>query len=212
MTIAESRLRLLQGVVQSLAHLTRSAMLLLFFDDLQWADEASIELLLYVSRHLATSSLLLIGTYSPEAAADNLQLDQLLRMVSDAVLPTLLQLDPLDRQTVGRLLMDIGTALPSDLPGRFYEHSEGYPFVLKETLRTLVESGYLQREPNDQLIMAKMETFPMPQHVQDLLRERIARLGGDQKQMLAAAAVIGRPFDVHLLRRVSGLLEPLLLQ
>lgn len=118
----------------------------------------------------------------------------------------------MNRETVDRLLKDVGSALPVDLAGRLYEHSEGNPFILKETLRTLIESGNLQREPNDQLIMVKMETFPMPRHVQDLLRARIARLGGDQRQMLAAAAVIGRPFDVHLLRRVSGLPEPLLLQ
>ncbi|HKF38404.1 MAG TPA: AAA family ATPase [Ktedonobacteraceae bacterium] len=212
MTVAESRLRLLQGVVQCLAHVTQSYVLLLFFDDLQWADEASIELLHYVSRHLATSPLLLIGTYRLEAKADNPQLDQLLRMVSDAFAPTLLQLAPLNRETVDRLLMGVGTALPADLPGRLYEHSEGNPFVLKETLRALVESGNLQREPNDQLIMVKMETFPLPRQVQDLLRGRIARLGEEQRRVLAAAAVIGRPFDVHLLRRVSGQPEPPLLR
>jgi tetratricopeptide (TPR) repeat protein len=161
---------------------------------------------------MATSSLLLVGTYRPEAIADNPQLDQLLRMVSDTTASSFLRLAPLNRQAVDRLLMDIGTALPADLPGRLYEHSEGNPFVLKETLRTLIESGNLKREPNDQLVMVKMGTFPLPRHVQDLLRARIARLNGDQKQMLAGAAVIGRPFDVHLLRRVSGLPEPLLLQ
>jgi predicted ATPase len=108
--------------------------------------------------------------------------------------------------------MGVGTALPDDLSVRLYEHSEGNPFILKETLRSLAESGNLRREPDDQLIMVKMETFPMPRQVQDLLRARINRLSGDQKQLLAAAAVIGRPFDVYLLRRVSGLPELLLLQ
>jgi predicted ATPase len=212
MNVSESRLRLLQGVVQCLTHLTKFAVLLLVFDDLQWADDASIELLHYVLRHMPTSPLLLISAYRPEATADNPQLDQLLRMVSDAAAPSLLQLAPLNRLVVDRLLMGIGATLPADLPGRLYEHCEGNPFVLKETLRTLVESGNLKREPDNRLIMLKMETFPLPQHVQDLLRARIVRLSGDQKQMLAAAAVIGRPFDVHLLRRVSGLPEPLVLQ
>lgn len=212
MAVAESRLQLLQGVVQCLAHLTRSGVLLLFFDDLQWADEASIELLHYVSRHLATSPLLLIATYRPEATADNPQLDQLLRRVSDAVAPSLLQLAPLNRETVDRLLTGVGTALPVEMAGRLYEHSEGNPFVLKETLRTLVESGNLQREPDDRLVPVKMETFPMPRRVQDLLRARITRLGEEQRRVLAAAAVIGRPFDIHLLRRVSGQPELPLLQ
>ena len=117
MNASESRLRLLQGIVQCLTHVTKSAVLLLFFDDLQWADEASIELLHYVLRHLATSPLLFIGTYRPEATADNPQVDQLLRMGNDAAAPSLLQLAPLNRETVDRLLMDIGTALPADLPG-----------------------------------------------------------------------------------------------
>ena len=212
MTIAESRLRLLQGVVQCLAHLTGSGALLLFFDDLQWADEASIELLHYVSRHLSTCPLLLIATYRPEATVDNPQLDQLLRRVSDAVAPLLLQLAPLDRDTVDRLLMGVGTALPADLAGRLYKDSEGNPFILKETLRTLVESGNLQREPDHRLVMVKMETFPMPRRVQDLLRARMARLSEEQRRVLAAASVIGRPFDVHLLRRVSGQPELSLLQ
>ena len=212
MFVAESRLRLLQGVVQCLVHVMRSCALLLFFDDLQWADEASLELLHYVSRHLTSSPLLLVGTYRPEATADNPPLDQLLRRVSDAVESSHLQLAPLNRETVDRLLMGVETALPVDLAGRLYEHSEGNPFVLQETLRTLVEAGNLQREPNDRLDMVKMETFPMPRRVQELLRARIARLSGEQRRVLAAAAVIGRFFDVHLLRRVSGLPEPLLLQ
>jgi DNA-binding SARP family transcriptional activator/tetratricopeptide (TPR) repeat protein len=212
MTVVESRLRLLQGVVQCLAHVTRSGALLLFFDDLQWADEASIELLHYVSRHLVTSPLLLIGTYRPEATADNPQLDQLLRRVGDAVAPSLLQLAPLNRETVDRLLMGVVTPLPADLPGRLYEHSEGNPFVLTETLRMLVESGNLQRESNDLPVTVEMEMFPIPRQVHDLIRARIARLGGEQRRVLAAAAVIGRPFDMHLLRRVSGLPEPPLLQ
>lgn len=212
MTAAESRLRLLQGVVQCLAKVTQSCALVLFFDDLHWADEDSIELLHYASRHLDTSSLLIIGTYRPEATADNPHLDQLVRGESDAALPMLLRLTPLNQEAVGRLLMQVGTDLPATLPSRLHKHSEGNPFVLVETLRALVEAGSLQREPDGQLVAKEVEALPVPQRVHELIHTRVAALNEAQRRILAAAAVIGHPFSLHLLRRVSGQPEPQLLQ
>ena len=84
-TATESRLRLCQGVVQSLICLARSGALLLWLDDLHWADEASLELLHYVSRHVAGFPLLIIGAYRPETAADRPALAHLLRGDGHAV-------------------------------------------------------------------------------------------------------------------------------
>ncbi|MFQ5856410.1 MAG: tetratricopeptide repeat protein [Anaerolineae bacterium] len=210
-TPAESRLRLLQGVVQCLAHVTRLCSLLLFLDDLHWADEASLELLHYASRHLAEYPLLIVGTHRPEAMADNPHLERLLRGASDAPAPPVLRLTPLDQETVGRLLTHLGTELPASLPDRLHRHSDGNPFVLVETLRTLVESGRLRREPDGRLVEAEEDTLPVPQRVQDLIQARAATLGEEQRRALAAAGVIGRPFGLRLLRRVSGQSEPRLL-
>lgn len=210
-TAAESRLRLLQGVVQCLACLTQSATLLLFFDDLHWADEASLELLHYAVRHLAGYPLLIIGTYRPEAAIDNPHLNHLLSEASDIAAPPVLRLKALDREMVGRLLVHLGLELPSDLPDRFHQHSGGNPFVLLETLRTLLELGHLKREPDGRLIEVRRQGFPVSQRVQDLIRTRLATLNEEQRRVLNAAAVIGRPFSLPLLRRVSGQPEPQLL-
>ena len=207
-TTAESRLRLLQGVVQCLAHLTRSATLLLFFDDLHWAGEASLELLHYAARHLAGYPLLIIGAYRPGAAIDNPHLNHLLSGASDVPAPPVLRLKPLDQEMVGRLLAHVGLELPSDLPDRLHQHSGGNPFVLLETLRTLLELGHLKREPDGRLIEAKREGLPVSQRVQDLIRTRLATLSEEQCRVLNAAAVIGRPFSLPLLRRVSGQPEP----
>ena len=210
-TAAESRLRLLQGTVQGLAHLTQSATLLLFFDDLHWAGEDSLALLHYAVRHLAGYPLLIIGTYRPEVAIDNPHLNHLLSAASDVAAPAVLRLKALDREVVGRLLTYLGLELPSDLPDRLYQHNGGNPFVLLETLRTLLEAGHLKREPDGRLVEVKRQDLPVSQPVQDLIRTRLATLGEEQRRVLNAAAVIGRPFSLPLLRRVSGQPEPQLL-
>jgi len=210
-TAAESRLRLLQGTVQGLAQLTQSATLLLFFDDLHWAGEDSLALLHYAARHLAGYPLLIIGTYRPEVAIDNPHLNHLLSAASDVAAPAVLRLKALDREVVGRLLTCLGLELPSDLPDRLYRHNGGNPFVLLETLRTLLELGHLKREPDGRLVEVKRQDLPVSQPVQDLIRTRLATLGEEQRRVLNAAAVIGRPFSLPLLRRVSGQPEPQLL-
>jgi DNA-binding SARP family transcriptional activator len=206
-TVEESRLRLLQGVVQSLICLTQSCTLLLWFDDLHWADEASLELLHYVSRHVAAYPLLIIGTYRPEAAADTLYFDHLLRGTGHAAAPSVLRLTPLDQETIGQMLMHLGTEWPADLPSRLYQHSDGNPFLLVETLYALVESGKLRREPDGHLVEAEAKSWPVPRRVQDLIQARLAPLGEERRRVLAAGAVIGRPFGLRFLRWVSGLPE-----
>jgi len=213
-TAAESRLRLLQGVVQCLTHLTRSATLVLFFDDLHWAGGDSLTLLHYAARHLAGYPLLIVGTYRPGAALDNPHLNHLLSGASDVPAPPVLRLKPLDQETVGRLLAHVGLELgaagapPSDLPDRLHQHSGGSPFVLLETLRTLLELGHLKRGPHGRLIEVQREGFPVSQRVQDLIRTRLAALSEEHHRVLNAAAVIGRPFNLPLLRRVSAQPEP----
>jgi DNA-binding SARP family transcriptional activator/tetratricopeptide (TPR) repeat protein len=206
-TVAESRLRLLQGVVQSLKCLAHTCPLLLWFDDLHWADDTSLELLHYVFRHAATYPLLIIGTYRPEAVADTPYLEHLLRETGHATRPSVLELTPLDQEAIGQMLMHLGMGRPADLPGRLYRHSAGIPFLLVETLRAMLELGTLRHEPDGRLIQADAKSWPVPRRVQDLIKARLAPLDEEQQRVLAAGAVIGRPFDLHLLRLVSGLPE-----
>jgi DNA-binding SARP family transcriptional activator/predicted ATPase len=207
-TIIESRLRLHQGILQSLIYLTGSGPLLLCFDDLHWADQASLELLHYISRHATAYPLLLVGTYRLEEVADRSYLGQLLRETDGVVSPLVLELGPLEPETIGHLLMHLGTEWPVDLPDRFHQHSAGNPLLLTETLRALIESGTLHREPDGCLVEREAKPWPVPRRVHDLIQARLVPLSDAQRRVLAAAAVIGRPFGLRLLRRVCGLPEP----
>ena len=108
---------------------------------------------------------------------------------------------------VDHLLASLEVNQASDLANRLHLHSEGIPLVLVETLRTLLESGAFRQERKGALTEVNQQTFPVPQQVQDLIRIRLADLSEEQRRVLNTAAVIGRPFDLQLLRQVSGLSE-----
>lgn len=211
-SMAENRLRLFQGVVQGLAFLSQSHCLILFFDDLHWADGDSLDLLHYVARHLAEFPLLIIGAYRPEMATDYPSLKHWPGATRNSAGPPALKLASLGLEAVSRLLTHLGTKLPPDLPDRLHRHSEGNPFVLVETLRTLFKLGKLRREPNGRLVEREEGAWPVPRRVQDLIQARLSSLSEEHRRALAAAAVIGRPFVLPLLRRVSGLSELRLLE
>ncbi|MCP4518413.1 MAG: tetratricopeptide repeat protein, partial [Delftia sp.] len=71
----------------------------------------------------------------------------------------------------------------------------------------LSESGKLHRKPDGSAAEEQAEYWPVPQRIQDLIQARIAFLDEEQRRTLAAGAVIGRPFGLRLLRRVSGFSE-----
>ena len=204
-TLAESRLRLLQGIVQALVHLAQAGVLCLWFDDLHWADEASLELLHYVSRHTTAQSLFILGTYRPDAAADNPALDQLLQgshRHHTVPLGVARRGDhPPDaagswrsraRQTWPSA--STGTATATRFSGRDAQH----PVRVGQTAP---QAGWQHGRA------ATAEPWPVPPRIQDLIQARMASLDEEQRRALAAGAVIGRPFGLRLLRQVSGLPE-----
>jgi len=203
-TLAESRLRLLQGIVQAMVHLSRARVCILWFEDLHWADEASLELLHYASRHITRETLLIVGTYRPGAAADNPDLEQLLK---GSPRVRALELAPLDEETIHQMLLGLQIRQVDDLAARLYRRCGGNPLFLAETLNTLSESGNLRRGPDGTIIVEQSALWPVPRRVQDLIQARMASLAEEERRALAAGAVIARPFGLLLLRRVSGLPE-----
>ena len=81
------------------------------------------------------------------------------------------------------------TTLSSDFEKRLYKESEGLPFIALEYIHGLDSLG---------------EDWKMPGSVRDLLHSRLKTPGEATRQLLGAAAVIGRPFDSYTLQAVSG--------
>ncbi len=202
----ESRLRLHQGVARTLTGLAERTVLILALDDLQWIDEASLGLLSYTLRHAKRARLLVVCVYQPGASSQNLPWSQFLAAPD---LPAgHIQLGPLKVGDVRRLLERLPAEFPEDLPQTLHTHSGGNPLILLETLRALHESGHLVPGTTHYRLELAGSRLPVPSAVQDLVRHRVADLSRDAKRALAAAAVIGRAFNVRTLHQVTGQSEP----
>ncbi len=189
--------RFYDAVIQTLAAFDVSdAPLLLFLDDLQWADDASMNLLSYLIRRLQRLPVCLLVTWRTEDVSSTHRLRELLARAQRDGVATLLPLNPL---TIGDISELVGNAAPdydAKIVQELYEESEGIPFFAVEYLAH-VDEWRQSSEPN----------WPTPGGVRDLIHSRLHAVGDTGQQLLTTAAVIGRSFDFDLLREVSGRTE-----
>src|SRR4051794_23828129 len=178
--------------------------LLLVFEDLHWIDAETQALLDSLVDSLPTTRLLLLVNYRPEyehawhrkTYYQQLRLDPLPVASAEELLATLLGDEP-DIQPLKRLLID---------------RTEGNPFFIEESVRTLMETGALTGEPGAYHLASPVESTQMPATVQAVLAARIDRLAPEDKRLLQAAAVIGKDIPYSLLLAVADLSEDALRQ
>jgi tetratricopeptide (TPR) repeat protein len=173
--------------------------LLLVFEDLHWSDAETQALLDSLVESLPTARLLLLVNYRPEyqhgwgskTYYTQLRLDPLPPASADEVLQALLGDDP-SLAALKRLLI---------------ARTEGNPFFLEESVRTLVETGVLVGEPGAYRLAQVLPTIQVPATVQAVLAARIDRLPSEEKRLLQTAAVIGMEVSFALLQAIADLPE-----
>src|SRR4029450_11665953 len=88
--------------------------------------------------------------------------------------------------------------------------TEGNPFFLEESVRTLVETGVLVGEPGAYRLAQALPTIQIPATVQAVLAARIDRLPPEEKRLLQTASVIGTEVPLPVLQTIAELPEEVL--
>jgi class 3 adenylate cyclase len=185
----------------------------LVFDDLQWADQTSVELLVHLFSLADEVPILFLCAFRPERQGPTWDIKQ----VAEREYPHLyteINLQPLDAEHSDKLIHHLltSTHLPSQLKHTILDKSEGNPFFIEQILHSLIEMGALHAEEesiNGQAkrrwkISGDTRNITIPDTVQALLQSRIDRLDDDSRQTLQKAAVIGRSFNLRVLESIAN--------
>ncbi|HWN90179.1 MAG TPA: hypothetical protein VNQ15_02170, partial [Verrucomicrobiae bacterium] len=116
------------------------------------------------------------------------------------------RLDPLAAESAEALLSTLLGDAPDLLPLKslLIERTQGNPFFLEESTRTLIETRVVVGRRGAFHLASPLSSIRVPATVQAILAARIDRLGPDEKRLLQSAAVIGREFSLPLLQAVMG--------
>jgi len=194
---SQRRQQTLSAVKRLLLRESQVQPLILVFEDLHWIDSETQAMLESLVESLPTSRLLLLVNYRPEYQHG----------WANKTYYTQLRLDPLLPESAGEILNSV---LGNDhglqsLKQLLIERTEGNPFFLEESVRTLVETKVLAGERGNYHLEKKVESTQVPATVQAVLASRIDRLPPQEKQLLQSAAVIGKDVPFSLLQAVTTL-------
>jgi class 3 adenylate cyclase/tetratricopeptide (TPR) repeat protein len=191
----QRRQRTLDAVKRLLLREAQVQPLLVVFEDLHWIDLETQALLDNLVESLPTTRVLLLVNYRPEYR----------HSWGSKTYYTQLRIDALAPESAGELLdglLGYGPELQALKP-LLIERTEGNPFFLEESVRDLVETGVLTGERGAYRPARPLATMHVPATVQAVLAARIDRLAPEDKQVLQAAAVVGKDIPFVLLREVA---------
>ena len=191
-----------EAVVRLLRVLGGAAGCLLVLEDLHWADPETLAVVDYLGDTLTAERVLCLATTRTERPSRSADLLDRLRSRRVA---TVLPLAPLPDSECTQMVRAClaGADVDGAVPGFVTEHSDGLPFLVEELLAGLVSSGALVRT-NGGWRAEVRPTPSIPASFAESLRTRLKALDSDARQVLAAAAVLGRRFDWDLLPGVAA--------
>ncbi|MEG5066314.1 AAA family ATPase [Microcoleus sp. B3-A4] len=193
---------------------TKEHPLVMFLDDLQWADSASLKLMQLLIGESQSSHLLLIGAYRDnEVSAAHplmLTLDEVTKI--GAIVNTI-TLAPLARTSLNQLVADTLTCSPKlaePLTDLVYKKTKGNPFFATQFLKALhqdelivfdIKAGYWE------CCISKITEAALTDDVVEFMAQQLQKLPVETQEVLKLAACIGNQFDLTTLAIVSEISE-----
>ena len=199
----QARFRLYEAIGTFLQSIGLLHMLVLLFDDLHWADPASLDLLCHLARRQSRARVLLVGAYRDSELDRNAALTRTFAELSRRRMLTSVAIEPLSFQEIEALAFHtLGSPLSPAVSSLLYAQSEGNPFFAEELLHGWIETGALIQEDQQWVAVALLEQT-LPPSIVGALRQRFARLSTESIDDLRVAAIIGRTFDPSLVAAIQ---------
>ena len=197
------------AVAKTLHTISTHQTIIMFVDDLHWADSASLALLHYVARTVNNSErILFLATFRSEELTADAEghphpLAETLRIMEREELYTEIRLPNLNQASVSKMAKNmIGGNLQAEFAQRLAIESQGNPLFVVESLRMLHERKSLVAENNEWRL--SVDELGLPSKIKGIILRRLAVLTNAQRRVLDAASVIGEKFNVDLLSTVLG--------
>ncbi|HET7224672.1 MAG TPA: AAA family ATPase [Candidatus Eisenbacteria bacterium] len=192
----EERLRLFDSLTRFLQALAREpGGVVVFVDDLHWADQGTLAMLHYALRQLREERLLVLATYR------EIELDRAHPLAAALVewnrerLATRLALGRLDRDATAALLATLFSqeTVSPEFAAAVHRETEGNPFFVEEVVKALIEQGQIYREAGS-WERRDVAELTIPQSVKSAIGRRLDRLTPACLDVLHTCAALGKSF------------------
>jgi class 3 adenylate cyclase/predicted ATPase len=165
---------------------------ILAFEDLQWADSGLLDFIDYVLEWSADYPIFVLALGRPE-----------LRERRPGWQP--LNLEPLEPQSITRMLDALAPDLPGELVAEIGHRAEGIPLYAVETIRMLQDRGVLTQEGSSYVVTGEVSELEVPETLHALVASRLDGLSAAERSLLQDASVLGQSFTAAAAAAVSDI-------
>ena len=190
----QQRRETLRVLLERIVGLSRQRPVLFLFEDAQWADATSLELLELMAGRIARMRVLAVITHRPDFTP---------RWHLGAEASTV-NLDRLDRRHAQMIIqrMASGRALPEEILAQVIARTDGIPLFIEELVKSVLESGLLVESAGGFQLNGSLPPFAIPATLKDSLMERLDRMA-PVRGVAQIGAAIGREFSFSLISAVA---------
>jgi hypothetical protein len=190
-------------IVTALETISDTAPLLLIFEDLQWVDQATVDLLSALARRRVPARLIVVGTTRPVDPVP--QENSLLALQRDLQIHGLchgVELESLDHSDVAELLAAGASreTLPSGFSDLIHRHSGGNPLFMVAALDHLTRRGLISCTDGHWQLRGRLDEVDLevPDSLRQMIEAQIERLSAEEQRALEAASVVGTVFAARV--------------
>jgi serine/threonine protein kinase len=203
---AASQERLKRELSALLEEVSRNRPLIIFLDDLHWADVSTVELLAYLATHFKEMRVLIVTTHrSSDLLIANHPFLQVKRDLQARGVCHQIHLEFLSHEEIERYLaLEFPEHdFPKEFPALIYQKTEGSPLFMVDLVRYLRDEGVIAREKERWVLARDANAIEgkLPESVRGLIQRKIDQLGEEDLSLMMAASVQGYEFDSAVMAR-----------
>ncbi len=197
--------RIFQSLSQVFEEMANQQPLVLVLDDLHWTDSTSLDLLDQLMTLTDRSALMIITIFRPQRHEPSWRFHE--SATRDyAHRYTTIELNPLDENHSRELVANLLHVddLPQSVRSLIMAKAEGNPFFVEEVIRSLLDAELVIREDEHWVTSRAIDDIAVPDTLVGVITARLDRLDEEIKQVVQAAAVIGRQFGFETLASITS--------
>ncbi|MCL5773823.1 MAG: protein kinase, partial [Firmicutes bacterium] len=202
--------RTFSSIVEHLKPVMSREPLAFFLEDINQADEGSLQFLKYLTKNLEGLPFFLFGTLDTRETVPVFQKFWLdMNDCAETEVMTLEGLSSFETEEIVKAFLNVNS-LPEELNIQIFQNSGGNPLYIREILNSLIEDKILAKD-GERLIFTPLMELKVPHSLKDIIEKRIKSLDSEVLNLLSTASVLGSRFDFEILLEILQMQEDKLL-
>ena len=199
---------LFKAFIDLLSRLVGAPPLLMIFDDVEWADEASLEILRYLIMRENNKNIFIVCAFTEEAIIEKTGgagLRGLLKDIGRLSNVTNIKVADLSLKDTAEMVDAIfpGIGRSKNFVDLIYDAAKGNPSFIEEVLKSLVENGFIFYQDGSWQVKKGMTARDIPDSMEEIIKRRLRSLDDETKETILQAAVIGQDFQLGILKKMG---------